>query len=247
MGLDVMELVMEMEETFRIVLPDSDLGSVRTLGDLYGLILRQMDRQRNGPCLSSFTFYRVRRAFVEASDVPRWSISPRSRLEDLLPIGSRRFLWERLQESLGSIPLPNLTRPGWLIGSIAVGALAFLGIMAGATNGMAGVALWGGIIAAAVWARLLFETAMVTRLALRLSAPLAVCIPRDYVTVRDLVQDLMADHYGVIASEANPDGPEGSTGDDCDVWEALCRILSKNLGIDRNNLSEATTLMSLGI
>ena len=43
MGLDTVELVMRCEEVFAIDLPDVELSSVSTVGDLYNVICRRMN------------------------------------------------------------------------------------------------------------------------------------------------------------------------------------------------------------
>jgi acyl carrier protein len=43
MGLDVIELVMRVEETFSLDLPDDECEQVRTVGDLYRLVLKKLD------------------------------------------------------------------------------------------------------------------------------------------------------------------------------------------------------------
>jgi hypothetical protein len=43
MGLDTVELVMRCEEVFAVDLPDVELSSVRTVGDLYNVISRKMN------------------------------------------------------------------------------------------------------------------------------------------------------------------------------------------------------------
>jgi hypothetical protein len=45
MGLDTVEIVMRCEEIFSIDLPDVELSSVRTVGDLYRLICQKMDME----------------------------------------------------------------------------------------------------------------------------------------------------------------------------------------------------------
>lgn len=53
MGLDTVELVLRVEETFGVDLPNDELGSVSTVGDLYKLLLSRLD--------GSHAFYPVRR------------------------------------------------------------------------------------------------------------------------------------------------------------------------------------------
>jgi acyl carrier protein len=43
MGLDTVELILRVEETFDVSLPDEDCGSIRTVGDLYRLVLLRLD------------------------------------------------------------------------------------------------------------------------------------------------------------------------------------------------------------
>ncbi len=246
MSLDAAELVMEAEESFGVALPAGDLERVNDLGDFYRLILKARGRARGGPCLSGHTFYRIRRALMESVGIPRREITPRSRLEDLLPVPGRRAKWEQLRENLDWLPLSNLRRPDWIIAGIAAVTLAFLGAGAAVLHGRPGVALWGGLIVAALWARLLLGTAMLTRATLRLTAPLAVCFPRNYDTVRDVVLDLLTHHYSLIASEANPSGPVEPAGDACEVWESLCRLITEHTGVDREKLTETTRLRDLG-
>jgi acyl carrier protein len=43
MGLDTVEIVLRVEETFCVDLPNDELGSVATVGDLYELLLSRLD------------------------------------------------------------------------------------------------------------------------------------------------------------------------------------------------------------
>jgi len=43
MGLDVVELVIRVEEEFALDLPDDECGQVRTVGDLYRLVLKKLN------------------------------------------------------------------------------------------------------------------------------------------------------------------------------------------------------------
>src|ERR1700678_3004112 len=42
MGLDIVELIMRVEETFSLDLPNDECEQVRTVGDLYRLVLKKL-------------------------------------------------------------------------------------------------------------------------------------------------------------------------------------------------------------
>ena len=48
MGLDTVELVLRVEETFDVILPDDECGNVKTVGDLYRLILGKLSLSYEG-------------------------------------------------------------------------------------------------------------------------------------------------------------------------------------------------------
>jgi hypothetical protein len=43
MGLDTVELILRTEEIFGITLPDNECAQIRTVGDLYRLVLSKLD------------------------------------------------------------------------------------------------------------------------------------------------------------------------------------------------------------
>ena len=73
MGLDLIELTMNVEEEFSIIIDDREASSIETVGQLY-----QYVRQRLGlgrvvipPCESAAAFHQVRRALVDAGVMGR--------------------------------------------------------------------------------------------------------------------------------------------------------------------------------
>jgi acyl carrier protein len=110
MGLDTVEIVLRVEETFAVDLPDDELGSVATVGDLYRLLLSRLDGSY--ACLSSRAFYRVRKSMVEVLGVSRRSIRPSTELESVLARPSRRALWKRIERHAG-LRFPVLREPTW--------------------------------------------------------------------------------------------------------------------------------------
>ena len=112
MGLDTVELVMRIEEEFSIELPDAELESVRTVDDLYKLILRRLDTQPS--CLSSKAFYHVRRSLVECLNLPRRAIRPSTPLDSLLPRTSLVQHWQEIADHSGLILPPLKRRRRWI-------------------------------------------------------------------------------------------------------------------------------------
>ena len=88
MGLDAVEIVLRVEKTFGVDLPDAELESAATVGDLYKLLLSKLDGSY--ACLSSRAFYRVRRSMVEVLGVPGGRFGPRQNCNLCLEIGAAR-------------------------------------------------------------------------------------------------------------------------------------------------------------
>jgi len=93
MGLDSVELVMNVEERFNIALPDNQCSRVRTVADLAALVMANLPAD-NGRCQSAVTFHELRRWLMAHAGNERRRIRPDTRLADLLP--DPRAAWARL-------------------------------------------------------------------------------------------------------------------------------------------------------
>ncbi len=154
MGMDVIELVMEVEDKFGIKIEDEEYELLPTVQDLHDLIVRKR-RQISGKsrkanrvepttCLSLVAFVGLRRALVNLFDVPRNRVRPGTNLDDVFPVELRLARWSELAGELAGelgMTLPMLARPRWLrlilnVGWIPVAAslfwLALFGFLEGA-------------------------------------------------------------------------------------------------------------------
>lgn len=71
MGLDAVEIVMEVEESFGITIPEDRAGNVRTVGDLYAIVLdltKDINRD-NSVCVTASTFRSLRRQHEHSDSV----------------------------------------------------------------------------------------------------------------------------------------------------------------------------------
>ena len=130
MGLDTVELVIAIESTFDLVIPDDRAEKIVTIGDAYRFVLKRLEFPESpGPCLSAGAFYRLRRTMMKLVGTP----APRSVRRPgwtrcwSIPTGAGPG---RLGESLGW-RLPPLQRPAWVATTSGLAALALSRISRG--------------------------------------------------------------------------------------------------------------------
>lgn len=234
MGLDAVELTMKVERCFGIEIPDREAERIRTAADLYAYVLRELDRDQilDPACPSRSGFYRLRRALVQSLGVPRRAVRRRARLEELLPRGERRRAWEQLSRLL-NVALPPLRRPfdleGWLMGFVLFiatgGALA---CAAGAflieqTEPFVWIMLWLGSVMLAIF---------IASAIIKVTGPLAVCIPSRCATVEAAV--------GYFTEVRGERAAHGAT--PAELWLTLRRILFECSGTEEEKIRPETRL-----
>ncbi len=104
MGLDGVELIMEVEEHFGITITDDEAGSMHTVGDLVAMIQSRADAASSSKCLSFPAFLSLRRLVREVVGDNSIRIRPSQSVADRLSHEHRRQLWRRLPELLGCEP-----------------------------------------------------------------------------------------------------------------------------------------------
>ena len=116
MGLDGVELIMAVEEEFKIAISDSDEEKCVTVGKLVDLVYSQLRHSSHEPCASQHGFYIVRRHLLDTFGLRRVEIKPETRLDALIGKASRRERWRDLGVSLAEDTKrwPALVRPKWM-------------------------------------------------------------------------------------------------------------------------------------
>jgi acyl carrier protein len=109
MGLDTVELAMEIEEEFRIGIPDKDGQEMRTVGELINFVQLRLRCERPTACRSSTMFYRIRRELLQHLCLRRHDAFPSASLGTLVPRRHRRRVWEELLKA--GLRVPELRRP----------------------------------------------------------------------------------------------------------------------------------------
>lgn len=235
-GPDPVAVVIAVEESFNITLPDAEAEKIRTMGQLYDYVYARVVRGQEQVCFTSAAFHRLRRALGEACQVPREQVRLQARLEDLIPLNDRARYWQELQARLGDLHLPCLRRPEWLIKRIEAAALLPMILIALCTilpavllkdipagdDTSAGLALaMIGIFACPfVGIPAMF---LVYRKLCHRTKHYAVHIPLACATVRDLV-------YALVSGCRSPRMvSDTERANDKEIWGALCSIVGGEL------------------
>jgi acyl carrier protein len=224
MGLDAVEIILRTEDEFSIAVGDDEAAVVRTVGDLYNLVLSKLDITPG--CLTSKAFYITRRALVNCLQIPRRSIRPATPLGPLLPDETRRTQWQQICKQIG-LATPPLRIPGAVKQHLYISTF-FVSSAIAAALCIAG--LWRGWWAASVivlsvvlWVALSVAS---TSVAERMSSPrLATELPAD--TAGELARVVLSMNYEHFAP---PEAPTKPTNED--VWRRLVDIICDQLQVD---------------
>ena len=145
MGLDSVELVLEVEEEFEITINDADAEQLRTPRQLAAYVFARLQNAQvgEGACLSQAAFYRLRKVLVSQFKVARRSVRPDSALADLLP-GDLRRQWRVLGKAIGGKGFPSL-RCSQQLRALLIYAVPFgvpIALLLAVFSGNASINLW---------------------------------------------------------------------------------------------------------
>jgi len=96
MGLDAVEMIMEVEEHFGITITDEEAQGLYTVGDVVSVILKRVQAAASERCFCLPAFLALRRATRDVLRDDRVRIRPGDRLVERLSATERQELWKRL-------------------------------------------------------------------------------------------------------------------------------------------------------
>jgi len=222
MGLDVVELVLEAEEAFKISLADDDMSRIVTAGDLHDAILRRLPEPKRTVCLTAIAFYGIRQTLIAVTGRDRREIRPSTKLADLLAPGIRKSAWRKMGRDL-AVRMPSLDVPAWGV-PLVIGCGIAAGIALGAALPPAFffVAAIGAIVAIVVSARLLFKL-------------FGTSLPRHMQTVGQVAAAVVAKNYAQLSEDRVSRDSE-------EVWQSLRILLAEQFGMDPEEITKQSRL-----
>lgn len=227
MGLDSVEIVMEVEEHFGVTIRNEEAGGIRTVGDMVDLLEARIRRRETAECLSLPWFLKLRRLTREAAQRPDLRIRPTTRISEVLRASERKQLWLGLKEYLGA-GIPELRRPTPISAFIVLVATASPVFLA-----ISGVTLQTSLTVASI------ACAIGAVVLMKVTRPLSVIPPRGHRTFGEITRHLVG-----LEAVTN-DYPNKSREL---ILNDLALLVSKQLGVDKAKVTpEARFVEDLGV
>ena len=204
--LDDVELLMAVELAFGVQITNSEAEKCLAVGDLYNVLLKKFPEvgESSGRCLSTITYYRLKRAI--SSDLAARKPSPETPLSVLGGWLRRPARWCEIEAHTG-LRLPELE----------------LGLIPAALT----LAMFFSPILASIfvdgWTAAGFL--LLTALSIPFASLCARQLPRECLTLGQLAKVTSAKNYGTLAHEYQSHSEKA-------VWDTLVTIIRDFTGID---------------
>jgi hypothetical protein len=225
MGLDAVEFVMEVEETFGIKIEDDEAVEIRTVGQFSDFIARKLHGINGHDCPTAKSFYRLRRSLISIFGMARKSVRPSTPLLPLLPLWGRSSLWRRLEKDL-SLRLPPLSNQS---GTCIAWAMWLFPIAAFSTS----MAISHDIFVAFAFALFALVPGVLLGYIFGILFLPHTLRPK-YRTIGGLARGIVAFNYDKFV----PNPPANVESEQ--VWNQLCELIVKQMGVKRETLHRGT-------
>jgi hypothetical protein len=230
---DPVEVFLQVQRKFGVTIGWNEFEKITKMGDLHSLVLDKVGRRRpQHVCVSSATFYRLRRVLGDLFGVPREYVGTTSPLEDFVPLQDREQHWQRLCAALAVEGLSSVRPPGWtdslpLMAWATCIAMVFL---LGVELYQSGVSPLLSANLVAIGIALSF---LVAWACYRLRNHLKTRIPPSVKTVRDMVYSMVGHgQERLVSDEHRPS--------DAETWSVLCGIVGDEFDVQPSSLTLAS-------
>jgi acyl carrier protein len=130
MGLDSVEILVNVENAFGITISNYEAEKIVTVGDIHSVVWRNVQGRQSMRCKSQQLFYKLRYVLINKLKVPREVIEPDASLNKIFPKINRRPKYRKLQKEF-RLKLPDLELPVvWTRVLIVTGVILIPGTLA---------------------------------------------------------------------------------------------------------------------
>ena len=224
MGLDGVELIIEVEESFGIKIEDDEAVQILTAGQLADVITRKLTGIKGADCPTAKAFYRLRRSFLSVFELNRRQLRPTTPILNFLPLAGRRQIWTHLERDL-SLRLPPLSDHTGIgvFGGAAIAYIAAYLVFAAITGDLI-AALIAGLVALLPGVLLGYVVGVFFMPTLQ----------PQHRTLGGLARGIVAYNYQQLVPSPI-EIPENE-----EVWNKLCDLIVKQIGVKREKIQRVT-------
>jgi acyl carrier protein len=235
MGLDGVELLMEIEDAFKISISDEEVSEAITVGKLYQCVLDKIKVSTEERCSSQKSFYLLRAALRENLGIEAKSVTPRTTTEKLFPKPDRRKLWSKISINV-PYKFPELIYPYWIDVLFAIGGMIsgyfcsyFVYQYFKQNNNM-----FMCFISCFLFIPVFILVYLFMK---KIFLPIKLTIPDTCETLGGMVKHILyhnVDYFGTMNEQ--------------EVWSKLTFIISEQMGIDQEDIKpESNFVKDLGL
>lgn len=231
MGLDYVELVMDVEDDFGVHFEADEMAKIRTVGHLFELVQLKLAMFHLSGCPSLRVFNELRGGLMKLFNTPRSAVRMYSRLDDLLPRQGRKEHWQSLSKRTGFHLPPLVSRnasthinegqPVELAGCLLTVVGVMFAVMTASSVGQLLLWLLAALSFGFLWMKVLSY-------AFAANYP-----PADCETIRLMVRSIVDTHFTGPADD-------GRTPSNNLAWRRLVRIVSEQLHVPAGEIRRET-------
>jgi hypothetical protein len=221
MGLDSIEILVKVEKTFGINIPNQEAAKIITVGDFHNSVWHHLEGRYSDKCKSQSLFYKLRQSFADIFKLPKSDFKLDASLNDIFPKNNRRKSYLHFA-ALNNLKLPDLelTKP-WKIFLISFGFATIVG-------GLALSIILINFLAYSKWTLFIPVAAIIlTGFTSEILNPKRVLIRP--ILIREFTHEVLALNYATLAKDNGTNRKE--------VESVINHIISDMVGLELNEVT----------
>lgn len=232
MGLDSVEILMKVEDTFGIKIPDQEAEQILTVGDFHTAVWRHLSGKHSDKCKSQHLFYNLRKSFADTFNFSPQQLMLDTPPEEIFPITNRR------QEYLSFANTANLKLPDLVLTKPWATLLTTFGV-ATIIGGLVTSLILINLFDSSKWTLLIPVAGIILTIFLSdLLNPKRTAIKE--ITIRDFTQQTLALNYSTLLTNEGTNRQE--------MESVINHIIADMAGLDLEEVtSEKNIADDLGI
>ncbi len=221
MGLDSVEILVNVENAFGITISNFEAEKITTVGDIHTVVWRSVQGRQSMRCRSQQLFYKLRYLLINKFRVAGEKIELDASLNEIFPKANRRLLYRKLEKELQLQLPPLVLTAAWrlvltITGIVMIGGMLVLSLVL--VNGFGHTPWLYGLPVLGIVGTLFFSNIL---------DPMRTAFQPE--TVKDYTQKVLSLNYATLMQESGVNRKEMET--------LINNIIAETVGVDLHVIS----------